>query len=127
MKEPGDSNSACSREAYRLYLLELRPHLLVAHHLPGRLRVRVRPGLTAVRMLNRHAQDGLDALRQLLPGHPEARVNPLSGSLVLEYDPALIPFELLDAFFRAGSSEQAGILLDRLLGSNLQPKESSYE
>lgn len=124
VKEQDDPNSPCLHEMYRLYLLELRPHVVVAHHLPGRLRVRVRPGLAAVRMLSRHAADGPDALRRLLPGHPAVNVNPLSGSLVLEYDPALIPFELLDGFFRTSSAGEAASLLDRLLGSNLQPKET---
>ena len=76
-------------------------------------------------MLSRHAADGPDALHRLLPGHPAVHVNPLSGSLVLEYAPSLIPFELLDEFFRTGSDEQAAALLDRLLGSNLQPKETA--
>jgi len=125
VKEQDDPNSACPHEMYRLYLLELRPHVVVAHHLPGRLRVRVRPGLAAIRMLSRHAADGPDALHRLLPGHPAVHVNPLSGSLVLEYAPSLIPFELLDEFFRTGSDEQAAALLDRLLGSNLQPKETA--
>ena len=90
VKEQDDPNSACPHEMYRLYLLELRPHVVVAHHLPGRLRVRVRPGLAAIRMLSRHAADGPDALHRLLPGHPAVHVNPLSGSLVLEYAPSLI-------------------------------------
>lgn len=100
---------------HRQNLLALRPYLRVAHHLPGRLRVQVRPGLAATRALRRHAGAGEQALLQLLPGARSVRLNALAGSLVLEYDPKHMPFALVDAFFRASSSDQAGDLLDRLL------------
>ena len=76
-------------------------------------------------MLSRHAADGPDALHWFLSGYSAVHVNLLSGLLVLEYASSLIPFELLDEFFRTGSDEQAAALLDRLLGSNLQPKETA--
>ncbi|MDO9584604.1 MAG: hypothetical protein Q7J24_16085 [Desulfomicrobium sp.] len=103
---------------YRLQLLELHPYVKVAHHLPGRLRVQAHSSEAASRVLKRNAEVCMDALRRLFPGVRSVRLNPLAGSLVVEYDLKLMPFALVDAFFRTSSFEQAGELLDRLLFVN---------
>ena len=100
---------------FRQSLLDLRPHVRVAHHLPGRLRIEVRPGARAVRALRGYAGGEGEALLRLLPGVRSIRQNALAGSLILEYDPKQMPFALVDAFFRAANAAQAGDLLDRLL------------
>ena len=101
--------------AYRRQLLELHPHVKVAHHLPGRLRVQAHSSQAAARVLKRNAEVCMDALHRLFPGVKSVRLNPLAGSLVVEYDLKLMPYALVDAFFRTTSFEQAGELLDRLL------------
>lgn len=103
---------------YKLQLLELHPHVKVAHHLPGRLRVQARSSPAASRVLKRNAEACMDALRRLFPGVRSVRLNPLAGSLLVEYDLKLMPYALVDAFFRTSSFEQAGELLDRLLFIN---------
>ncbi len=105
-------------DEYRQQLLELHPHVKVAHHLPGRIRVQARSSQAAVKVLQRNAETCMDALRRLFPGVRSVRLNPLAGSLVVEYDLKLMPFALVDAFFRTSSFEQAGELLDRLLFVN---------
>lgn len=104
--------------AYRRQILELHPHVKVAHHLPGRLRVQAHSSDTAIRVLRRNADVCMDALNRLFPGVRSVRLNPLAGSLVVEYDFKLMPFALVDAFFRTTSFEQAAELLDRLLLTN---------
>lgn len=105
-----------SVDLYRAFLLDLRPHVQIAHHLPGRLRVQVRPGLAATRVLGRFGPDGMDIIVRLLPGVRSVRLNPMAGSMVLEYDPDKLAVDLVDSFFRVGSAEQASQVLDRLLG-----------
>lgn len=105
-------------DEYRKQLLELHPHVMVAHHLPGRIRVQARSTEAASRVLKRNAEACMAALRRLFPGVRSVRLNPLAGSLVVEYDLKLMPFALVDAFFRTSSFEQAGELLDRLLFVN---------
>jgi hypothetical protein len=109
------SDNSSDFRIHRQNLLALRPYVRLAHHLPGRLRIKVRPGVAAVQALLQHADVGMEALRQLLPGVRSLRFNALSGSMLLEYDPKIIPFALVDAFFRTTSAEEAGCLLDRLL------------
>jgi hypothetical protein len=99
---------------HRQTLLALWPYVRIAHHLPGRLRLRMRPGAAIDQTVRRHAETGEEALRQL-PGVRSIRLNALAGSLLLEYDPERLPFSLVDAFFHATGSTQAGELLDRLL------------
>jgi hypothetical protein len=104
--------------AYRRQLLELHPYVKVAHHLPGRLRVQAHSGEAASRVLKRNAEVCMDALRRLFPGVRSVRLNLMAGSLLVEYDLKLMPYALVDAFFRTTSFEQAEELLDRLLFIN---------
>jgi hypothetical protein len=104
---------------HRQTLLALRPYVCIAHHLPGRIRLRLRPGAAIDQAVRRHAEAGEEALRQL-PGVRSIRLNALAGSLLLEYDPERLPFALVDAFVHANGSAQAGDLLDRLLSCHPQ-------
>jgi len=104
-------------EEYRHGLHALRPHLAVVHHIPGRLRVQLRSGMEAARALGRVAPAGVESLARILPGMRSARINAMAGSLVLEYDPGRLVPEVLDAFFRVVSREEADSLLDRLLNT----------
>lgn len=106
--------------AHRQNLIALWPHVHLVHHLPGRLRIQMRNGVTISRDLRRQAAAGEEALQQLLPGVRSVRLNPLAGSLVLEYDTQHMPFAMVDALFRAASPDQAVDLLDRLLSYHPQ-------
>jgi hypothetical protein len=80
----------------------------------------VRNGVAISRDLRRQAAAGEEALQQLLPGVRSVRLNPLAGSLVLEYDTKHMPFAMVDALFRAANPDQAVDLLDRLLSYHPQ-------
>jgi hypothetical protein len=105
--------------SYRQKLLALRTQLQVAHHLPGRLRLKVRPGAPAVKVL-RQTDIELETLRQMLPGVSSLKFNALAGSLVLEYNQEIMPFTLMDTFFRTTSPDQAEHLLDCLISIDQQ-------
>lgn len=109
-----------SVSAHRRNLIVLWPHVHLIHHLPGRLRIQVRNGVSITRDLRRQAAAGEKALQQLLPGVRSIRFNALAGSLVLEYDTKQMPFAMVDDFFRAANPDQAVNLLDRLISYHPQ-------
>lgn len=73
-------------------LLGLREALEVAHHLPGRLRLRVARQAAA-----RISPEIVGRLKSGLDRHSairSVRINVLAGSVVIEYDPVAIPGRL---------------------------------
>ena len=70
-------------------LMTIAPHTEVAHHIPGRIRLRIlASGLDVVRRIDVGGAIGA------LPGIKSIRVNPLVGSVVIEYDTGKLPYGL---------------------------------
>jgi hypothetical protein len=108
-------------------LLELRRHLSIVHHLPGRIRLRLGPALWghAARFDRDLFQDMLEGLE----GIRDLRVNKAVASVVIEYDPAHVPPEDWETLV-LGEAEAAGNILknwlvrhDRLIQNTLMEKE----
>lgn len=70
-------------------LLQLRDRIDIAHHLPGRIRLRLRT--SAVRGLPRVSAASARALLQRLDFIHDLRVNAAAGSVVIDYDPVRLP------------------------------------
>jgi hypothetical protein len=85
-------------------LLELRALLSIAHHVPGRLRLRLDPRIRA-----HPAAKELESWSANGTGILSTRINPIARSLVVEYDPKRIDPALLDAFL-AGATAPAETL-----------------
>jgi hypothetical protein len=88
-------------------LRDLRRHVSVAHHLRGRIRLRL--GLEAL-----GSMAGLDPAWLRLPfqdleGIRSIRINPAALSAVIEYDPATLPPAWWDEAFGADESRAMGI------------------
>ena len=88
--------------------------LAIAHHIPGRIRLKlagtaaVPAGVVArVRQFCRVAPE--------VPGIRSAKLNPLAGSCVVEYDPAAIPPAAWEELSRGQPTEAAERLLRRLV------------
>lgn len=98
--------------------LALRRHLRIAHHIPGRIRLRA--GATIVKDLG--AVDGkvLDRVLGALDGIREFRANPRAGSMVVEYVPGVIRPEWWDTLIH-GDAAAAEELLRHLLEHELAP------
>lgn len=92
-------------------LLDIVPYLEIAHHIPGRIRLRISfSGIGALQ--------GVDLGDQVnqIPGILSARVNALALSAVVEYDPERLDPGLWEAL--AGlkdQPEQTKEVVDRLL------------
>ena len=84
--------------------LELRAFLTVAHHIPGRLRLKLDPGIRqhpAAPFLERLSQQSSEN------GIVSARLNPIARSLVLEYDVSRVSSEALQTFLTSQDPEEA--------------------
>ncbi|MHC1743837.1 MAG: HMA2 domain-containing protein [Syntrophobacteraceae bacterium] len=67
-------------------LLLLAPHTEIVHHIPGRIRLRVaRSGIQLATRID------VQALLRAIPGILQVRVNPVVGSVVVDYDSQKLP------------------------------------
>ncbi len=108
-------------------LIKLRSYLRIAHHIPGRIRIKVNPALfiqpDALRLA---AQVDLGDLGRG-NGHPaiiNSRINKNAGSLVLEYDPRMIAPAMFEDLFRARDENRVEQLVEHLadlLGLQMKP------
>lgn len=90
-------------------LLEMRTLVAVAHHVPGRLRLRLDPQLRehpAAREFGQWSANGSGILA--------TRLNPMARSLVVEYDPKRIDPDNLEKFLVGADDEQAMALAETL-------------
>lgn len=94
------------------YLLDLRGHLTIVHHLPGRIRLRFGPALwgQAAKVDRTRLQDLLDRL----DGIRDVRLNPAVASVVIQYDPNTIDPENWDTLIH-GDAVAAGELINHWL------------
>jgi len=70
-------------------LLSIVPHAAIAHHIPGRIRLKI--SLEGVKALNGRL-DADDALR--IPGILSARINRFARSIIIDYDATRLPYDL---------------------------------
>ncbi len=96
-------------------LLDLRGHLKIVHHVPGRVRLRGGPALYE----QASALNGKDlqAVLESVDGIRDIRINPTAASLVIQYDPDCFPTDLWERLI-AGSDEEATRLFERVIGEN---------
>lgn len=70
-------------------LARLSGMLTIAHHVPGRIRVKLKPGAAAAETLAEAAR-----FERALAAHPAIRsvaLNPLARSCVIDYDSTILP------------------------------------
>lgn len=105
-------------------LLRLREYLTVAHHIPGRIRLRMKPGLlTNPEALKLAGSVDLASWGNGSRAIINTRLNNGNGSLVVDYDPHLLRPELIGELFSsrdAGRVKQLVEQLTDLLGIKAQ-------
>jgi len=67
-------------------------YLNIAHHVPGRIRVKA--GLNGARKLAGMDQNDINAIISRIPGIEEYRVNRKALSVIITYNPEVLPFQL---------------------------------
>ncbi len=90
-------------------IAELRRFIAVAHHVPGRIRLKLDPAVRhhpKAKALATLAEKGNGAFR--------ARINVLARSLVLEYDPARLDPARVEEFFTSDDADRTADLAREL-------------
>ena len=103
---------SASSDADVAMLLDMRSHLSIVHHLPGRIRLRLGPALW-----RRATQVNSSVVRQIvtrLEGIHDVRVNAAVATVVIEYDPKQVQPEHWETLVR-GDAEAAGLVLNQWL------------
>jgi hypothetical protein len=72
-------------------LVSIVPHAVIAHHIPGRIRLKI--SLEGVKALNGslNADDPIQ-----IPGILSTRINRFARSIIIDYDDKKIPYDLWD-------------------------------
>jgi hypothetical protein len=86
-------------------LLHLRPHLQIAHHIPGRIRLRFAFGILQV--LPKLSADQGEALLAGLEGIHDVRFNAAALSILIQYDPMRLAPALWEKLITGSDREAA--------------------
>jgi hypothetical protein len=89
-------------------MLDLRRHLSIVHHLPGRIRLRLGPALWraaagADRARFKTVLDGLEGIR-------DVRINVAVASVVVEYDPKKISPDDWETLVRGDAASASNLM-----------------
>ena len=90
-------------------LLSVRGLITVAHHVPGRMRLKFSAAI--------RKHPSYDAIRggaKTLPGIKSARVNTMARSMVIEYDTTLLPHQTVQELFTTMTEDRVAALLEDL-------------
>jgi len=98
--------------------LNLRKHIRIAHHIPGRIRLRI--GAEAVTAAQGVEDDLIDRVLAAIGGIEDVRVNAMAGSAVISYQPEKIRPEWWQTLLH-GEDEESVDLLRRLAETELAP------
>lgn len=103
-------SSTPDRETIIGDLLLLAPHTQIVHHVRGRIRLRLKPsGLAVVKKTN------VKRLMHSIPGIRNLRVNPVVGSLILDYDEARLPFSVWEKLAEIRSRPELEPVVKKIL------------
>lgn len=91
-------------------LAELLPHLRIAHHVRGRLRLRLGAGL--LELLAQWSDVAPEDWLARLPGVTALQMNRLAASLVVEYDPRRIPPQWWERLLSAQGETLSAVLAE---------------
>ena len=110
----GDSPRPADRRKQIELLLAMRRHLHVAHHIPGRLRLRADAGLLELANQWRGPHMSLDEAIRRIEGIRDVRVNAAAATAVIEYEPESLPPEAWQQLLDGNDAEALDILEARL-------------
>ncbi|MBF0340556.1 MAG: hypothetical protein HQL95_06265 [Magnetococcales bacterium] len=81
----------------------------IVHHIQGRIRLRATPELRPL-LAGQESKELLASLTEMA-GIVNVNVNPLSASLVVQYDPKQIPFQAWEDLFHGNDAQANEVLL----------------
>ncbi|WP_084659652.1 HMA2 domain-containing protein [Vibrio sonorensis] len=83
--------------------LSLRKWVQVGHHIPGRVRLKYTLGIVA--HLARFRSNDIEQTLASIPAFKHYKLNPATGSVLIEYDEKTISPAWIDALFSGSESE----------------------
>ena len=91
-------------------LLRIAPNIKIAHHIPGRIRLKVSlSGLNSVQEID------IGKIMGSIPGILSVRINPFAMSAIIEYDQEQLPCDLWVSLGEVGNKpEMAEKVAERL-------------
>ncbi|SIR57622.1 hypothetical protein SAMN05880558_11765 [Aeromonas sp. RU39B] len=90
-------------------------YLSIAHHIPGRIRLKMKLEALASREFDAIGQVGqLRAMIESMPGIRDLRVNPAALSCVVEYDQSELPASLWESLIKGEECDAVHALLERI-------------
>ena len=98
--------------------LKLRSWVHIAHHIPGRVRLKYKLGIIA--HLARFNSDDIERALSKIPAFRNYKLNSSTGSILIEYDATVVSSELIEQLFSADdvTAEQACYELAESLNLN---------
>ncbi|WP_055025537.1 HMA2 domain-containing protein [Shewanella japonica] len=91
-------------DKYLNKVIKMRRWVMIAHHIPGRIRLKYKLGIMS-HLMQFNLQNVDDVIAQV-PAFVSYKINKSTGSIVIEYNANLVKPELVDDLF-AGTDEQA--------------------
>lgn len=92
-------------------LLGLRAELGIVHHVPGRIRLRLGPGVLTWAQGKGLDPDQVAHWLAAFPGVRHARVNAPAASLIIEYDPSRLEPSSWETLVLGGDDAALGLVL----------------
>ncbi len=103
-------------DKYLTKVLKMRRWVEIAHHIPGRIRLKYKVGLMA-QLMQYNLKDVDDVVAQI-PAFLSYKLNKSTGSIVIEYNPELISAAVINDLF--GESDERATDAYHLLAEYLQ-------
>ena len=82
-------------------LLEVAPHVKIAHHIPGRIRLKM-----SLSGLDTLMETDIEGIITAIPGVLNTRINAFAMSAVIEYDHEQLPYELWVTLGEVGTDHE---------------------
>lgn len=93
-------------------LIEVAKYFTIIHHIKGRIRVRVNP---KIKDMNRNVTlDDVESLPQKINGIQSIKINKVVGSITIEYDHMIFPYNLWEDMILQKNTEHLVGLLNNL-------------
>ena len=94
---------------------DLRKHLTIAHHIPGRMRVKFDASIISnpiVKEFINKNNNAIDKIYSIIPGAESIRFNLWARSIVVEYDKTHIKPELIKELFTTSDVKRIKAIVD---------------
>lgn len=94
-------------------LVDLSSYLSLIHHVKGRIRVRVSPKVKELNASGITLED-VEKIPQSIQGIKKVKINKIVGSITIEYDASVFPYELWEDLLHQRNLEKITEMINQL-------------